>query len=352
MRLEYLDRLRGVAVLIMIEAHVLDAWTRPADRGEPLYHQAIALGGYGAPLFLFLAGVAISLAAGARIRAHDATPVARRMARRGWQILGLGFLFRLQALIVSGGDPLFTLLKVDILNVMGVSILLAAGLWRLGGSMAARMALIAGGAMALAWLTPWVYAAPWLSSLPDPLEWYVRPHAGRTSFAIFPWSGFLLAGVVVGYVLDLQTSRGRALRTLCGAALLGIGLAALSLFVSRRVVYGAGAESWTSSTAFFVLRLGVLVAAIPAAWLWTRAWGGRLAWTPLNELGTASLFVYWIHVELVYGSPSLPLHQNLTLPVAVIGYLAMVGLMLALLRVRDVVVGRWWTSAASLRPSS
>ena len=35
-------------------------------------------------------------------------------------ILGLGFLFRLQAWIVSGGNPFITLLKVDILNVMVV----------------------------------------------------------------------------------------------------------------------------------------------------------------------------------------------------------------------------------------
>jgi len=31
-RRAYLDVLRGIAVLVMIEAHVIDSWTRDADR--------------------------------------------------------------------------------------------------------------------------------------------------------------------------------------------------------------------------------------------------------------------------------------------------------------------------------
>ena len=54
----YLDWLRGVAVLIMVEAHLLDAWVRALDRSERPYRWAIAVGGFSAPLFLFLAGVA------------------------------------------------------------------------------------------------------------------------------------------------------------------------------------------------------------------------------------------------------------------------------------------------------
>jgi uncharacterized membrane protein len=45
-------------VLIMVEAHVLDAWTDPADRARPLFGYAMMLAGFGARLFLFLAGVA------------------------------------------------------------------------------------------------------------------------------------------------------------------------------------------------------------------------------------------------------------------------------------------------------
>ncbi len=59
----YLDWLRGVAVLIMFEAHTLDSWTRLQDRTHPAYGYLMVLAGFGAPLFLFLAGVALSLPA-------------------------------------------------------------------------------------------------------------------------------------------------------------------------------------------------------------------------------------------------------------------------------------------------
>src|SRR5687767_8851969 len=188
----YLDWLRGVAVLIMIEAHTIDSWTRVEDRGGPAYGWAMVLGGFGAPIFLFLAGVALALAAGSRLR-KDKAPreVAALARRRGWQILGLAFLFRLQSWLISGGPPV-RLLKVDILNVMGLSMVAAAVLWTLGRSARTRFVLFAGGAAACAMVTPLVRAAEAVRALPDPLEWYLIPAVGTTAFTLLPWAGFLL----------------------------------------------------------------------------------------------------------------------------------------------------------------
>ena len=67
-RRTYLDVLRGVAVLVMIEAHVIDSWTRAADRHSAAFGKSLILGGFGAPLFLFLAGVAVAMSAGSKAR--------------------------------------------------------------------------------------------------------------------------------------------------------------------------------------------------------------------------------------------------------------------------------------------
>src|SRR5262249_43905312 len=67
-RRTYLDVLRGVAVLVMIEAHVIDSWTRAAERQTHAFRQSLVLGGFGAPLFLFLAGVAVAMSAGSKAR--------------------------------------------------------------------------------------------------------------------------------------------------------------------------------------------------------------------------------------------------------------------------------------------
>jgi uncharacterized membrane protein len=83
----YLDQVRGLAVLIMIEAHVLDSWTRASDRAHPGFGYAMMLGGMGAPLFLFLAGVAVALSAQSKFRkTGDQTAGWRAVQRRGWQI--------------------------------------------------------------------------------------------------------------------------------------------------------------------------------------------------------------------------------------------------------------------------
>jgi uncharacterized membrane protein len=80
----YLDWLRGIGVLIMIQGHVIDAWTAAGDRHRMAYHWISFVGGLaGAPIFLFLAGVALALAAGARIRrGHSASEVAALAGRR------------------------------------------------------------------------------------------------------------------------------------------------------------------------------------------------------------------------------------------------------------------------------
>lgn len=331
----YLDWLRGVAVLIMIEAHILDAWTRVDARGDVAYRWAIAIGGFGAPIFLFLAGIAMALAAGSRLRSNAGAAAAAARARaRGWQVLGLAFLFRLQSWIISGGDPSRTLLKVDILNIMGMAMLLTAVLWGAGRGGRSRAFLLASGAVAVAMATPIVHALSILDGLPDPIEWYFRPGAGITTFAVFPWAGFLLAGGAAGIWLDSARSGDDERRTIARLALVGPAVALAGYGASFLPAIYDETSFWTSSPTFFFLRLGVLMTAIPVAYVWNR-WPGR---SPVREFGVASLFVYWIHVEMVYGIVAMPLHRQLTVWQSAAGFGLFTLLMFRLVKLRDRLV--------------
>jgi len=328
----YLDWLRGVAVLIMVEAHTFDAWTAPLDRNNAGYRFFILIGGFGAPAFLFLAGVALALAMGARMNkgltAGDAVRLARR---RGWQIFGLAFLFRFQSWVISRG-PALTLLKVDILNILGLSMLAATALWGLARTRAARIALFIAAAVAVAAIAPTVRASAAIAALPDPLEWYFHPWAGRSSFTLSPWPAFLFAGVAVGEWLEgARTAPAEQRLTLqlgaIGMALVAAGYAAT--FFPPAYDHGA---LWTVAPSFFGVRLGVLLIAMPLAC----AWGARRrgpSW--LEEFGVSSLFVYWIHVEMVYGIVSLPLHRRLTLLQATVGCVLLCLLLFACVRLKN-----------------
>ena len=333
-RRRYLDWLRGVAVLIMIEGHTIDSWTRESDRPSAVFQYAMLLGGMGAPLFLFLAGVAVALAATARGRRWgDRSRGAASVQRRGWQVFGFAFLFRLQSFVLSPGTSLVSLLKVDILNVMGPGIVGAAALWRVGRTPLGAFTVLAGATVAVAMVTPIVRASSVVAGLPDPLEWYLRPSPGHTNFPLLPWSGFVLAGAAAGVCIEQATGAAeRPILLLTGAA--GLLLCAAGYAASLLPSIYAQSSFWTSSPTFFFIRTGLLLLSLPAAWAWSgRTWAVS-ALRPLELLGIHSLFVYWIHVEMIYGLLTAPLHKQLPVAGAVAGFAGFTLLMLGAVLVK------------------
>ena len=192
-RRTYIDWARGLAVLIMIEAHVLDAWTLRSERTSTAFGYLNILGGSAAPLFLWLAGLSLVLAAeqGER-RTGDRRGAGLALARRGLEIFALAFIFRAQSFIVSPGNPLVSLLRVDILNIMGPSMAAAALLWWLARGARLAVVLACGVAAAIAFVTPLVRTAPWLGLLPPAVQWYISPSGNHSTFTLFHWSGWWL----------------------------------------------------------------------------------------------------------------------------------------------------------------
>lgn len=346
-RLAYLDWLRGAAVLIMLEAHTLDAWTRPDDRTGTAFAWGVILGGMGAPLFLFLAGLSIPLAIESRIR-RGRTPseAAASVRRRGWQIFGLAFLFRLQSFVLSPGSPALSLLKVDVLNVMGPAIVLGALLWALGRTVLQRATMLSAAAAAFTLVTPGVRASDAIGRLPDVVEAYLRPLGGLSTFTFFPWAGFVPAGAVAGLVIARTAGTGKDIRAIAGCGLVGAALAAVGYAASFFPSPFAGSSFWTSSPAFFCLRVGLLTASIWAAWLWWRRPRLLTIWSPIRVLGESSLFVYWIHVEMVYGLLSQPIRRRLPLAGTAVGFFLLAGLLLLLVLAKNRWMSRQGRSAS------
>ena len=347
MRRGYVDWLRGISVVIMIETHTLDAWTRLDARHNSTYDWAMIVGGFAAPGFMFLAGIAIALAAGSRLRrGRSPEEVAALARRRGLQIFGLAFLFRLQSWVISGGDPVQALLKVDILNIMGLSMLAAALLWSLGRARWDRAMWMFAATAVVAMATPLVRATPLLDPLPDPIEWYVRPIPGRGTFTLFPWAAFLLAGAGVGLWLDAARTPDAERRLNAWLAVLGAAVTAAGYATSFLPPIYPQSSFWTTSPTFFFLRLGILILSLPVAYAWNALWMGR---SVMQEFGRTSLFVYWIHVELAYGVLSGPIHKSLTLGQAFTAYALFTIALFGAAKLKDQIVD-WWNTGR-LQPS-
>ena len=63
--------------------------------------------------------------------------------------------------------------------------------------------------------------------------------------------------------------------------------------------------------------------------------------TPLADLGRSSLFVYWIHVEMVYGAMSAAIHRRLTFEQALVAFVLFSTALFGLARLKERLVTQW-----------
>lgn len=322
----------------MIEAHALDAWTAPASRRGPLFRDLTVLGGFAAPLFLMLAGLAIALSA-ARVleRTGSRRAAVEAVCQRGVELFLLAFLFRLQAFIVSPGSYPVSLFRVDILNIMGPAMVATGLLWGLLRGRATAVAGYVAAALAVALAAPVVRASPHVDLLPLWLQWYVRPWGDFTTFTLFPWIGFAFIGGACGILLAPAHDARDERRVNLYLAVAGILVAATGWYTSTRPTIYRASSFWTTSPSWFLIRAGAMLIFLTALYVvsqWIRS-------ASLERLGRNSLFVYWIHVELVYGYATWLIHGRLPLWGTALGFVILSLVMYRAIAWRDRLVEAW-----------
>jgi len=332
--------MRGLACVLMFQTHCYDSWLGGEARNTQFLKNSQRLGTLPAPLFLFLAGISFALVAGKLVRKNaTAGEVTRTMARRGAEIVAFGLLFRLQEYLIAWGwAPWTDLFRVDILNVIGLSMILMALLCGLvlhfGTGRQAQhadepavpqsggMPIVATVTAALivvvliALLTPPLYTTWRPTWLPWELESYIDGchNLGAPQpwlFCIFPWTGFAFAGLAAGTFLFSDWGRENTARLLTWFAAIG----AAAILIARQFDHSSIQlypvyDYWHTSPNFFMMRVGLLlmIAFLVYAWCqWGLATRGSGIWSfsPLIQLGQTSLLVYWVHIEFVYGRFSL-----------------------------------------------
>src|ERR1700690_524363 len=125
-RIAYIDWLRGFACLLMFQTHCYDSWLGGSARDSGFIKLSQFGGTFPAPLFLFLAGVSFAMVTDKlRQKGVSADEIARTTILRGGEIFLLGLLFRLQEFLLGQPwSPWTDLLRVDVLNVIGVSLMM------------------------------------------------------------------------------------------------------------------------------------------------------------------------------------------------------------------------------------
>ena len=344
-RLETFDWMRGLACVLMFQTHCYDAWLAPAARSGKFFMWSQLVGSLPAPLFLFLTGISAVLMAKKISAGGLPHTAAARLMRRGFEIWGLGLLFRLQEyLIAFPWAPWTDLLRVDVLNCIGISLVLVSLLLHVSKTWT-RLALNAMAACAaiiilspLVWThtftrLPW-FIASYLNGVHNqgkPLPWL---------FPIFPWSAFAFAGVVVACILQTQTAKSLQSRRIPLIAASGVLVAALGYAFDHlhfSILPAAMYDFWHTSSGFFLIRTGVLLLILALSDLRCHVPSLFSKSKALVLMGRHSLLVYWVHIEFVYGRLHILPRRGMTVTGASLGLLGISIAMLLLAYAR----GKW-----------
>src|SRR5216683_7006340 len=181
-RLAYIDWMRGLACVLMFQTHCYDSWMSPEARKSSALIGWSKLGGtLPAPLFIFLAGVSFALVTEKlREKGIERKTIAKQTILRGAEIFGMGLLFRGQEFALGyPWSPWTDLLRVDVLNILGLSMMLTGVLcWATSSDTlekSRRNAIAAGlvAATLVALATPWLWTTYRPRWLPWPLESYI-----------------------------------------------------------------------------------------------------------------------------------------------------------------------------------
>jgi uncharacterized membrane protein len=336
-RLLYLDWVRGIAALIMLQGHVFQSFLRNDLREGGPYVMSQFVGGMPPAVFLFLLGVTFAFLMDSQQRKGVAAPARWAAAiKRSGYLFAAAFAFRLQLWLFSiDKSPWTDLLRVDILNSMGLALLLLSVMAVFRTVERIRFCAILGVAIAAA--SPLISSLDW-SGAPEIVRNYIIPD--HNFFGFFPWAAFVAFGMSLGSILRLLKPEDVA------PAMQWLGWGGLTLAFSAWTISSmpisiySNSDFWLNSPALIFIKLGAVLILIAFAWVWNLR-TAPADWSWVRQFGLTSLLVYWVHVELIYGRWFGMLKEQLTVGQTVLASALTILLMLGLSLVR--------TNWASLR---
>jgi uncharacterized membrane protein len=312
-RYKFLDLYRGIIVLFMLEGHVVRELLKTESKTTYLFALHEIFHGVTAPGFLFGAGFTFAIVT--QRRWEQSVAFTYGFFRRAWRavlliLIGYALHFpflSLQKIIFQATSAQWNaFLLFDVLQCIGIGLLLLCLLLVIVRREKLFLGTLTVLLFAIVYSTPIFWAARVQQIFPLTISSAVNGLTS-SSFPLFPFVGFLLAGTCVSW-LFLRAAQGGHEEIfvkwlmLASALLVAVGL----LFDALPFHTYAEYFFWNTSPNYFWIRLGLLLLMLGGLWYLEDYFATRrdsMAWMPkwLTILGVESLFVYIAHLFILCG---------------------------------------------------
>jgi uncharacterized membrane protein len=352
-RIDGIDVARGFASAIMIQGHAYDGWASPEAKETAFYAFTRVLGSLPLPAFLVLSGASLALRVEAASRRdEDAKAVRAAVVRRGVEILLVGYVSSGVYALIDGADSIATVLRADVLHLIGLSIAIVGWL----GIGASRVEPRRLGIAALGVGTIVLAVCPWASQATGGLDrGMLRFVVGLfsevpdiTRMPFIPLAAWFCLGIGTAQLMIRERARARD-TSAAGApskTLFLLGGTSLAIAVAGHYLTGYFVDHGVALTrhhpivwlnAIDLGARGVLVLAVGA--FAANFVTGRTR-TVLVRLGRGSLVAYVFHIPFCYGTLASPFAFDLDMWTATLLVTILIAMSVAAVFVRDAFRAR------------
>jgi uncharacterized membrane protein len=310
-RIQFLDFMRGFAVVVMVMGHSIDSVLSPAARATEAFRLYDAFRGFTAPMFLFVSGFAFMVATANRWDAFRSfsKPMVKRLAKIGLLFV-IGYALHVPYFSYTKlmhdvtPEQLQMFLQADILHCVAFSLLV---LQLVLFVMPTRVSFVY---MMLSIVAFLVLASPlvWRIDFAPILSPVLSPYMNQTQqslFPVFPFAAYLFSGVIVGHFFLLARDAGKERAFVGRMLLLSAGILVAGYVLDKLPInLYPPHDFWKTSPLWFLMRVAIVMLASVAFYFLRRL--PQPVECNLIRLGQASLVVYPLHLVVAYGSAANP----------------------------------------------
>ncbi|OEI79278.1 hypothetical protein BKP44_18615 [Formosa algae] len=287
---------------MMLQGHFIDGLLAPVYKSSThtLFNIWADLRGNTAPLFFTITGLVVMFLLKKAEAKHTEHSRVKKSLKRGVSLILIGYALRIPIFYWLSGHFNSYFLVIDVLQIIGVSLLLLNGLYLLLKVNAKLLPIVLTAIGTLIFVAEPLYRNLTLPQVPDLFVNYLTKENGSV-FNIFPWFGYVAYGGVLGILFQKFQPKDHFKTVTIYSFLIGglflcylssMTLELLYMLTDIRLFYDAANYNYLFS------RLGAVSITFGIFY----ALESYLKHPLISKLGNNTLSIYVVHFIILYGS--------------------------------------------------